>query len=307
MEKREKALPHLSPLALSVSVFIFLAGCSSRPVSTAYQPYENILEIHSDFQLHLADDTYRFHPAQDVTGKNINRATLIRLKNYEQAYPRRFGAVVAYSKARAKEKLHDYEGARLSYIECIQRDSRLKEEARRNLDIVSRFADIQAYTTEKKDIEDHLAEAEYKIDAWRSMIEELKGTHYECLAMEEEERAEENLIWFIERNRDLIDNGTETLLLMLRQMTIKHAQSKKLNSHYLRFADFYRQFAGECVDENDPGGLYFDRARFNECISSAMKLYRVVGQKDGTPEKLEAIGRLQALQAYRDRINKVAD
>ncbi|MDP8248726.1 MAG: hypothetical protein P9M00_11350 [Candidatus Tritonobacter lacicola] len=307
MEKREKVSPHLSLLVLSASVFFFLAGCSSRPVNTAYEPFENILEIHSDFQRHLSDDTYRFPTARDITGKNIYRATLIRLKNYEKAYPRRFEPVVAYSKARAKEKLHDYEGARLSYLECSQMDSRLREAARRNLGIVGRFADIRAYSTEKKDIEDHLAEAEYKIEAWRSMIDELKGTHYECLAREEEERAEENLIWFIGRNRDLIDNGTETLLLMLRQMTIKHAQSKKLNIHYLKFADFYRQLARECVNKNEPAGLYFDRARFNECVNSAMKLYRVVGQKDGVPEKLEAVGRLQAIQAYRDRINDMSD
>ena len=306
--RKEEQIPKASILlALSFSVSVFLAGCSSTPVNTTYQPYENILEILSDFQRHLGDDIYRFQPASDITGKNIYRATLIRLKNYEKAYPRKFEAVVAYSKARAKEKLHDYEGARMSYLECVQMDSRLKEEARKKLDAVRRFADIQAYSIEKKDIEDHLSEAEYKINAWRSMIEEYKGTDYECMARGEEERAEEALIRFIDQNRVLIDKGTETMLLMLRQMTIKHAQSKRLNSHYLRFGDFYWQLARECVDKNDPVGLYFDRARFNECISSAMKLYRVVGQKDGTPEKLEAIGKLQALQAYRDRINEMAE
>ena len=307
MEKVKRAWGRLGRVALPLLVFSFLPSCSSPPVDSAYQPYENILEILSDFQRHLADDTYRFPAATDLTGKNIYRATLIRLKNYEKANPRRFEAVVAYSKARAKEKLHDYEGARLSYLECMQIDSGLREEARSNLDMVSRFADVQNYTTEKKDIEDYLSEAEYRIEAWRSIIEECEGMHYECLAREEEEKAEEGLIRFMERNRDLIDKGTETQLLILRQMTLKHARSKKLNSHYMRFADFYRRLAEESVDGNDPAGLYFDRARFNECINSAMKLYRVVGQKDGTMEKLEAVGKLEALQAYRDRINSLAD
>ena len=54
-------------------------GCAGPGKAIKYRPAKTLLEILSDFQRHLRDDTYRFRAAQNLTGRNIYKATLVRL------------------------------------------------------------------------------------------------------------------------------------------------------------------------------------------------------------------------------------
>ena len=69
---------------------------------------------------HVPDDTYRFPPAQDYTGRNVYRASLLRLENLERAYAPALGGgvlddVIAFAKGRALERLRGFELAATSY------------------------------------------------------------------------------------------------------------------------------------------------------------------------------------------------
>ena len=66
--------------ALPPLILTLVMGCGTRggPDPT-YRPTESVLEAVSLLRLHVDDDTYRFPPARDFTGKNVYRAVLERL------------------------------------------------------------------------------------------------------------------------------------------------------------------------------------------------------------------------------------
>ena len=61
-----------------------LGGCRSTPeADPRYRPSESLLEVVAVLRRHVPDDTYRFAPARDFTGRNIYRASLLRLENLQ--------------------------------------------------------------------------------------------------------------------------------------------------------------------------------------------------------------------------------
>ena len=77
----------LLPLAAALA-------CAKPPASDPrYRPSENVLEVVAVLRRHVPDDTYRFPPARDFTGRNVYRASLLRLENLERAHA---DAVVAH-------------------------------------------------------------------------------------------------------------------------------------------------------------------------------------------------------------------
>src|SRR5262245_55617013 len=90
-------------LSMVASGLILLAACATAPPPPIYQPYESLMQILADLQMHVDDDIYRFGQPRDIAGKNLFRATLERLKNYEATNPGAFPDVIAVSKAKALE------------------------------------------------------------------------------------------------------------------------------------------------------------------------------------------------------------
>lgn len=281
--------------------FGLCAGCASppRPVADGrYEPYESLLEITSDIQRHANDNTYRFPAPRDPSGQNLYKASLIRLLNYEKIYPRRMTDVVSYSKGICMERLHDYDGALKAFRAVAESDSPLKEKARAKLPYMEKFNDLAGYRIEKNNVGDYLTEMEFKLDAWHNFVKEARGTPYEWLAVEDEEKTEQHLAEFVAQNYLIIKNGAENALNLFRQLTIKHAQSKNINLHYLNWADFCALLTKRYAQDKDPRSLDFDMATFNKSADAAIRLYSLVAQKDGAEEKVQALGKLQAFNAY---------
>jgi hypothetical protein len=66
-------------------VLALLAACRSTPeVDPRYRPAENVLEVLAVLRHHVPDDTYRFPPARDFTGRNVYRSSLLRLESIER-------------------------------------------------------------------------------------------------------------------------------------------------------------------------------------------------------------------------------
>ncbi|MEI6633882.1 MAG: hypothetical protein WCP22_08695 [Chlamydiota bacterium] len=278
-----------------------LPGCARNPRPVAdgrYEPYENLLEIASDIQRHANDNTYRFPAPRDPSGQNLYKASLIRLMNFEKIYPRRMTDIVAFTKGICMERLHDYEGALRAFKSAAESDSPLKERAQAKLPVLAKFNDLVNYRIEKNNVGDYLTEMEFKLDAWRKFVEEVRGTSYEWLAIEDEEKAEQHLAEFVAQNYLIIRNGAENALNLYRQLTIKHAQSKNINIHYLNWADFCALLTKRYAQEKDPRSLDFDMPTFNKSADAAIRLYSLVAQKDGAEEKVQALGKLQSFNAY---------
>jgi len=278
-----------------------ILGCSSRPkvrMDARYEPYENILEIVSDVQRHANDNTYRFPPPHDLSGQNLYKASLIRLLNFEKIYPRRMPDVVNFTKGICMERLGDYEGALRAFKMVAESDSPLKEQADKKLALLEKFNDLAHYRIEKNNIGDYLTESEFKLAEWGKLVEQAKGTPYEWIALEEEEKAECRLSEFVAQNYLVLKDGAENALNLYRQLTLKHTQSKNINLHYLNWADFCALLAKRYAEGTDPRSLDFDRQTFNKSSDAAIRLYSLVAQKDGAIEKVEALGKLQAFNAY---------
>ena len=61
-----------------------VTGCqtfSSKQEEALYGPSEGVLETVAVLRRHVPDDTYRFPTATDFSGRNVYRASLLRLES----------------------------------------------------------------------------------------------------------------------------------------------------------------------------------------------------------------------------------
>ncbi|MEO2167063.1 MAG: DNA polymerase III subunit gamma/tau, partial [bacterium] len=99
------------------AVAVSALGCStfsSKQIEARYSPSEGILETVAVLRRHVPDDTYRFPPANDFSGRNVYRASLLRLESLERAEASAMRSgymddVIAFSKARSLERLRAFE------------------------------------------------------------------------------------------------------------------------------------------------------------------------------------------------------
>ncbi len=128
-------------------------GCApARPPDPSYDPARSLLEVVAVLRLHVPDDTYRFDPARDFTGRNVYRGTLLRLENIERAHADGLRAghmqdVIYFSKGRALERLRAYDLAAASYREVVQLGGQLEMPARRGAALCDAFAEASSLGT----------------------------------------------------------------------------------------------------------------------------------------------------------------
>lgn len=304
---------------LCVGLLLVLAstGCetfSARQAEAIYGPSEGILETVAVLRRHVADDTYRFPPATDFTGRNVYRASLLRLESLErvEADALRSGymdPVLLFAKARALERLRGYDLAAQHYRESARVSPELRAEATRSAAICDRLAfavDIGI------DLRDPLAESKEPLPldaaavrrdldervAQLSLLEsELSGSHYRFVAREEIERADRARAAYFVHMRAALPDGTLLALQELQRVASRHGASKLRLRHLLDLAEFYVALAREYVAALPPASLDFDPARFAEISDAAIQLFELVASHDGRPEKLEATRQLEAFLA----------
>jgi len=305
--------------ALLVSLLLALAsGCntfSRRRAEAEYGPSEGLLETVAVLRRHVADDTYRFPPASDFTGRNVYRASLLRLENLERTHAdaMRSGtmdAVVAFAKARALERLRAFDLAADHYRES----ARLSEEMRAEALASAAFCDRLDHATRTGlDLVDPLAEAgtapmpldpdrvvaelDERVAQLSTLLEDVGETHYRWIVQEEIERADEARAAYFVAIRAVLPDGTLRALQELQRVATRHGASKSRLRHLLRLADFYAELSREYLDAVPPASLAFDPARLRESADAAIRLYELVASHDGRPEKLEASRRLEAFLA----------
>lgn len=298
--------------------FAILAACRSTPeVDPRYRPAENVLEIVAVMRAHVADDTYRFPPARDFTGRNVYRSTLLRLESIERLHENALRAghmdgVTAFTKARALERLRAYRLAADLYLEAAERDATLRNEAQRSADVCVELDEIVAL-----DAEDAAEDADSKTfevaavepDVVLALFEEraarlealgetVAASHQYYIVQEEIEYADVARARYFKGLRKVLVDGDVRAVAESQRLVVRHADSKNLNRHLLGLADLYVDLAVEYADANPPAGLTFDPARFQELTDAATRLYEMVANQDGTPEKLEASRRLEAFLAF---------
>ena len=303
---------------LSVLVLVLLAGCRTTPeFDPRYRPAENVLEVVAVLRAHIPDDTYRFLPARDFTGRNVYRSSLLRLESIEQLHADALRAghmtgVIAFAKGRSFERMRAYDLASQSYLVAAGADPSLRAESLHSADVCDAFmralaagpsedlidVEIQAMHISGTSPETVVAAFEEQISQLETLAESVSGTHHYYIVDEEVERSDVARGQYFAGLRQVLRDGDVRAVAEFQRVVSRHPDSKNLNRHLLALADLYVDLAVEYAGAHPPEGLNFDPARFQELIDAGTRLYEMVANQDGTPEKLEASRRLEAFLAF---------
>jgi len=300
-----------------------LLGCqtfSRKQAEAKYGPSEGILETVAVLRRHVPDDTYHFPPAVDFTGRNVYRASLLRLESLERAHPDAMRSgymdpVLSFAKARALERLRAYDLAAQHYREVARRPGELRSVALEGAAVNERIARAVAVGLE---LDDPLSDAgltplpldadrvrlelDDRVDRLSSILadvaEDRRDDHYRWIVQEEIERVDEIRAHYFVAMRFALPEGNVIALQELQRVVTRHGASKRRLRHLLRLADYYAELSREYHAASPAEGLRFDPARFRELSDAALQLYELVANHDGHPEKLEASRSLEAYLAF---------
>ena len=304
-------------LRRAAAAAIALSACASAPkVDPRHQPAASVLEVIAVLQQHVPDDTYKFPPARDFTGRNVYRSALLRLENLEHAHAEGLRAghldgAIAFAKARALERLRGYDVAADAYRLAAEREPALAEDARRSAALCDRLAAASAIGVDTRSDVRHdevwlevaappvvLGRFEERVALLEAIQSDAGAAQQAYVAHEEIERADvDRARYFTELRRSLPD-GDVRAVAELQRVADRHAQSKNAPRHLLALADLYVDLATEYVETHPPEGMLFDPAEFEDLVDSAARVYEMVAARDGTPERIEASRRLEAFIAF---------
>jgi len=302
----------MQPLQFAVGALAaaLLCACARAP-DPRYGPSESLLEVVAVLRHHVPDDTYRFAPARDFTGRNVYRASLLRLENLERAHAAalRAGAweeSIAFAKGRALERLRAYGLAASAYRRAARTQGALQQQALRSAALCESLAEILGLEAAAPDAQNAAVTPDLKQRRARlaALRFDVAGTHYEAIAREEIEHADVERALRLSAARGLSADGDVRALAALQRNAVQHRESKNANLHLLRLADLYAELAREYVRRNPPESLGFDPPRFAELVEAAARLYESVSNQDGALEKLEAARRLEAFLAFTLQVDR---
>ena len=295
--------------AAALLALLAAAACSSKTPDEAYRPTESVLEVVAVLTRHVEDDTYRFEPARDFTGRNVYRASLLRLESLEVVHEEALRAghlddVVAFAKGRALERLRAYDLAAASYRQVVREEGELQAEAERSAETCDALADAtRPEPGAEADLGDALARHAARVEALETLGVHLAGTHYEPVVLEEIEHADELRAEALVARRAVEPDGDVAALAALQRLVVDHRESKNANAHLIELADLYAELAEEYVDLHPPESLDFDPPTFEAMVGSAARLYEAVANQDGAVERMEASRRLEAFLAFTLRVD----
>ena len=296
-------------------------ACASAPApDPRYRPAENVLEVVAVLRAHVGDDTYRFEPARDFTGRNVYRSSLLRLESIERVHAEALHAghldgVLAFAKGRALERLRAFPLAAGEYRLAAERDAELADEARRSAGVCDELAAASEIGADlgtapsgtalldEADLARALAEYDERRGRQEALETEVAGTHYGPVVREEIERTDVARAQYFAGLRHALPNGDVRATAELQRVASLHRDSKDAPRHLVAVARLYEDLAVEYVAAHPPQGLLFDPARFQELVDAASRLYETVAQQDGRPEKIEASRRLEAFLAFALRVD----
>jgi hypothetical protein len=298
-------------------ILLALAACApARPPDPSYAPTQTLLEVVAVLQRHVPDDTYRFPPARDFTGRNVYRATLLRLENLEQAHAEDLRAghladVIALAKGRALERLRAFDLAAASYRRAAEQGGPLEREALLSAALCDALAEAGALAPERGPALLAWVDPDAIVGVWErqtalleALAEESADNHYAILVREEIEQADLARAQAFVAARGVLPDGDVRALAELQRVVVRHRESRHANRHVLALADLYAELAQEYVAERPPEGLRFDPPTFQELVDSASRLYQAVANQDGTVEKLEAQRQLESFLAFTLRVDR---
>ena len=296
------------PHALFLALLLLAAGCRTPEADPVYRPTESVLEVLAVLRLHVHDDTYRFPPARDFTGKNIYYASLRRLERLEEIHEDKFKSgyllePILYAKALALERLGEFELAARHYERAAEFPSDLREPAERGADICQRLLRARETGPTAETPPEMAADLfDERVALLERLFREVEDSHYRFVVQQEIERADRARAEHFAARANLDPRLDAYALQQYQQLVQSHPESKLRNRHLLDLADQYAQLSRRYVSRVPPTMLDFDPATFDEYALGATRLYEAVSQQDGAIEKIEASRKLEADLAFTLRV-----
>jgi hypothetical protein len=306
--------PHLVLLGLLLSGGAAAACTGPAPeTDRRYGPTERVLETVAVLEKAVRDDTYRYRPARDITGKNIYRASFERLERLEDAFGDKLRSgymldVFLFAKARALERIGEYDLAAKSYLRVGELNTPLQEAAGRGRGFCERFLAARQLQPEPLDTPDAaLAVFGRRTSQLEKLLEEAGDSHYAYIAREELEQTDIARARYFAARR-LLDPRLDALSLQQYQRLVEnHAASKNRLRNLVALGDMYCTLARDYSARVPSQSLAFDPATFDEYAFGCTRVLESVSQQDGEVEKVEATRKLEAfiafqLQVYDERL-----
>lgn len=306
----------MAPFALALCVLASSLACSSlakKKRAAEYAPTESVIEIVAVLRRHVPDDTYRFPPGTDFSGRNVYRASLIRLENLEQLHPGALKAghleeIIAFSKGRALERLRAYDLAAQHYARA-RTNPTLRETADKNANINAAIAEAVQIGIHLEDPLDTgaqlpfddssvVADLDLRVSRLSALLAKRPAVPYPAILRKEIERADVVRARYFTSMRRVLDQGNLRAIAEWQRTISRHEPSKLRQRHMIAAANLFSTLAHDYVAAKPPESLDFDPPMFRELVDGATNLYEAVAVQDGTPEKLEAARRLEAFLAF---------
>jgi hypothetical protein len=207
--------------------------------------------------------------------------------------------VILFAKARALERIVEYDLAAQHYARVAGLESPLRAEAERSRGICARIAEARAVEPEPgAPPEAALALLDQRGQRLEQLSAEVANTHYAYVVHEEIERTDRARAEYFDARRRL-DPALEVVALQQYQRLVqRNAESKERNRNLLDLADLYASLSRYYIARVPPTSLDFDPAAFDEYAFGATRLYEAVSQQDGAVEKIEAGRKLEAFLAF---------
>lgn len=308
-----------SSAALGAAVAALACATTPDP-DPRYRPAENVLEVVAVLRAHVPDDTYRFEPARDFTGRNVYRSSLLRLESMELVHADALRAghldgVIAFGKGRSLERLRAFDLAAGEYQLAAALDPDLAEAALESAGLCEALSEASALgidlgqvseataTVDGEELARVISAFDERSARLEALAQDVEGSHYTPVVREEIERTDQARAQYFASLRKALPDGDVRAVAELQRVVTRHRDSKNTSRHILALARLYEDLATEYVEANPPQGLLFDPGRFQELVDSASRLYETVAEQDGRPEKLEASRRLEAFLAFALRVD----
>jgi len=283
-----------------------LVGCRSAlpPTPAQFEPAESLLTVVSEFQRYRDADFYRFPYPRDVSGQNVFKSTLVRLSNYETLYPKKYGELIAFTRAQAYARLGDYETATRFCKEAQTYRGELADRAAEDERVLEEFRKATAMSRQAESLADFQKLLEERAGNCRQLVGRYSKPPWQSLAQCEWEQAEVDLVEFLWANRQVIRDGPKRALDLLEAVRNRHRQSKNFYRHTMRLGDLAYEMATEYGNLFPPERGIFLWEEFERWAAKAKSHYLEVAQSFGAQERTEASAKLAALEALEHRVRE---
>ncbi len=297
-----------APLALLMAAVFLEIGCATPKPAPEGAPHRTLLTILADLERFAQVDLYRFHAPVDPSGINIYRATFTRLANYESLYPGQYPDIVAFARGKIYERLGDPGAAAEAYTQARSGNTSLQYDATEAVAVNRYFQEIESLPTQAETVDDYIAALELQHAQYMEWADRPTSGARErflaALARRGAERADVRRAEMLWRRRFQSPEGVRDALQAWQEILERHEESARIEQHRLRAGDCYYEHARDYTQEYNPEEGLFDWETFSESATRALQHYRQVERAYGHDERLEARGKIEALNAF---VNRVRD